>query len=562
VVEKDRQWNLPDHSLSTDEMTYSISGLISPFESFLMNFDYGKLEAAGAFASRRRSVGVEIFPAAWISAKGKNENIASREVTPEAGERNGRWTRNSIVLNNRFKSLSTSLSWEQERKGFSVFGSNEERRDFDQLSGTIRLGLSSVIKTSTQLSYRDDDELGEAGAGKSSSYTWRSQLSVQQYKRVLSSDLEFARRIKRYQHSTVEDNKQDLLLGRVDFHPPNQLVTLRLYHSQNQIQSGQRWDTYVEVEQGRGEYRYEDGEYVPDPEGDFIRVSEWGEETRSSLELNKSVRMIFSPHKVAPGEGTKSIWPRVGKLLSLDSFVNLKGRFVHDRPSVYYVLYPLTGLSGESILLRNSTIRHDLYLLPTYRSLSIRARWEKGEDDDNLASDGGRSEERIRQELLLKFQVSSRHHVETWAGREKIKSKRESEAEDLIEGKNLAVGFTRKQTRVLDLKVLAEYKRRDEVTDRIGAQFFSLTPEVLLSFLSRGRLSARFGWIHLRSAPEGKSLPYLLSEGKRRGENYEWRCFFDYKLSRHLTTSVTYRGESIPQRQAEHAAQMELKAFF
>jgi len=379
---------------------------------------------------------------------------------------------------------------------------------------------------------------------------------------MLSSDLEFARRIKRYRHSAGEDNKQDLLLGRVDFHPPSQLVTLRLYHSQNQIHSGRRWDTYVEVEQGRGEYRYEEGEYVPDPEGNFIRLSEWAGETRSSLELNKSVRMTFSPHKVAPREEKGSFWTGVGKVLSIDSFINLRGRFLHDRPLGHYVLYPLTGLSGESILSRNSTIRHDLYLLPTSRPLSLRFRWEKGDDDDNLASDGGRSEERLRQEILLKSHVSSRHYVETRAGRERINSKRENEAEDLISGKDLAVGFTRKQTRVLDLKVFAEYRKRDEETGGTSVEFFSLTPEILLSLLSRGRLSARFGWTHLRSAPKARNLSYLLSEGKRRGENYQWRCFSDYKLSRHLTTSVTYRGESIPERKAEHTARMELKAFF
>ncbi|UCB52672.1 MAG: hypothetical protein JSV10_00845, partial [Candidatus Zixiibacteriota bacterium] len=562
IVEKERRWDLPSHSLSTGEKTYRLSGTVSPFESFLMDFDYGKLEAEKVFSCRRRSVGVEIFPAGWISAKVRSEKIKSQEVSTEALKREGQWTRNLIVVNNRFRSLSTSLSWEQERRGSSVSGSDEEQKDFDQLSGTVRLGLLSVIKTSTQLSYREDDKLSQARASKSASYTWRSRLSVQQYKGMLSSDLEFARRIKRYRHSTGEDNKQDLLLGRVDFHPPNQLVTLRLYHSQNQIHSAERWDTYMEVEQGRGEYRYQDGEYVPDPEGDFVRLSEWGGETRSSLEMNKSVRMLFSPHKVAPREGEKSFWSTLGRVFSLDSFINLRGRFVHDKPLGHYVLYPLTRLSGESILSRNSTIRHDLYILPTSRPLSLRFRWEKGEDDDNLASDGGRREERLRHELLLKSHLSSRHYVETRAGQEKIDSERENGAGDLIDGKSLAVGFTRRQTRVLDLKVFAEYRRRDEKTGGTRVEFFSLTPEVLLSLLSKGRLSARFGWTHLRSAPEERSLSYLLSEGKRKGENYQWRCIFDYKLNRHLTTSVTYRGESIPEKEARHTAHMELKAFF
>jgi len=562
MVEKDRKWNLPDRSVSADEMTYGVNGLISPFQSFLMSFDYGKLEAENVFASRRGSVGLEVFPAGWISAEGRSERITSQEITEEAQEKEGRWTRNSVVVNNRLKSFSTSLSWEQERRTSSLSGSSEERRDFDQLSGAIRLGLSSLIKISTRLSYREDDEFREGYAARSSSYTWRSQLSVQQYRGMLSSDLEFARRIKKYRKPAGEDSKQDLFLGRVDFHPPSQLLTVRLYHSQNQINSGQRWDTYLEVEEGSGDYRYEDGEYVPHSEGNFIRISEWVGETRPSLELNKSVRIIFSPHKVVPREGTKSFWPKIGRVLSVDSFISLKGRFERNRPLGHYLLYPLTGLSGGSVLSRNSTIRHDLYLLPTWRALSLRFRWEKGEDDDNLASDGGRSEERLRRELLLKSHVSSRHYVETRAGMERIEGRRQGRAEDLISGKSLAAAFTRRQTRAFDLKLASEYRIRDQKTDGTSVEFLSLTPEILVSLLSRGRLSARFGWTHLRSRPEEKSLSYLLTEGKRRGENYEWRCFFDYKLNRHLTTSVTYRGESVPKRKADHTARMELKAFF
>ena len=562
IVEKERRWDLPGHALSTDEKTYRFSGIISPFESFLMDFDLGRLEAKEIFVSQRRSLGVEIFPAGWITAKGKSEKIKSQEVTPEDTKKRGEWTRNLIVVNNRFKSLSTSLSWEQERRGSSVSGSDEEREDFDQLSGKISLGLSSVIKASTQLCHREDDKLREARASKSSSYTWRSQLSMRRYKGMLSSDLEFATRIKRFRRSSGEDSRHDLLLGRIDFHPPSQLLTIRLYHSQNQIHSARRWDTYVEVEQGRGEYRYEDGEYVPDPEGDFVRLSEWAGETKSSLELNKSIRMIFSPYKVAPRSKERSFWSEVGRLFSTDSFINLRGRFVHDKPLSHYIFYPLSGLSGESILSRNSTMRHDLYILPTSRPFSLRFRWEKGEDDDNLASDGGRREERLKQEVLLKSHVSSRHYIETRAGKERVNSTRENEARDLIDGKSLAVGFTRRQARALDLKVFAEYKRRDEKTGGVSVEFFSLTPELLLSLRSKGRFSARFGWTHLRSVPEGKSLSYLLSEGKKRGENYQWRCLFDYKLNQHLTTSVTYRGESIPDRKAKHTAHMELKAFF
>jgi len=132
----------------------------------------------------------------------------------------------------------------------------------------------------------------------------------------------------------------------------------------------------------------------------------------------------------------------------------------------------------------------------------------------------------------------------------------------LIKGKSLTVGFTRRQAQALEFKISTEYKKKKEQIQSTKAEFFSISPELLWSLLSQGRLKVQFHWTHLRSVPERKSLPYVLSEGKRRGENYGWRFFFDYKLNQYLTTSVVYSGESVPEEKAKHTARMELKAYF
>ncbi len=566
IVEKERRWGLPRQSVSADERTYQFNGLIAPWESILLDFDYGKLKTAGSFTSYRRSVGAEISPVSWISVKGKNEIIKSQEITTEKVKKDGEWTKNLVILNNKFKRLSTTLSWEQERRDSFVSGLTNQKDNFDQLGGKVRLELSNVIKTNTQLSYREEVGFEE---DKSLSYTWRNQLSVRNYKGMLSSDLEFARRIKKYRDSSSGNNKQDLLISRIDFYPPSQLLNIKFYHSQNQIHSAQRVDTYLEVEEGRGDYVFEDGEYVPNPEGNFIRLSEWLGDTQASLDLNKSIRLIFSPHKVSSrGEG-KSFWSQVGKIFSTDSFINLRGRFVDEKSLGFYLLYPLTQLSHESIFSQKITIRHDLYLLPTSRPLNFRFRWEKTEDEDNLSagsevglSGGGRRERRLNHELLLKSYLSSKHSLESRIEKEKIKNEWGGEPKNCIKGKSLTIGFTRRQAQSLELKISTEYKKREEQIQSTSVEFYSLSPELLWSLLTQGRLKAQFQWTHLQSVPERRSLSYVLSKGKRRGENYEWRFFFDYKLNQHLTTSAVYSGESVPDKKAKHTARMELKAFF
>jgi len=562
LVEKERKWGAPQQSVSADEKTYQFSGLIAPYKFFLLDFDYGKLNTEGDFSSQRRSWGFEISPTSWISVKGKNEKIKSQEITTESQKKDSEWTRNLVILNNKLHKLSTTLSWEQERNSSSISGAFVQADRFNQFGGKAGLELSNTIKTSTELSYRKDDQLQKRWRDKSISYTWRNLLSLRDYKSMLSSDLEFARRIKQYRHSFGVDSKENLLVSRIDFYPPSQLLNVKLYHSQNQIHSAQRVDTYQEVEEGKGDYRYEDGEYIPYPEGNFIRLSEWMGDLQSSLDLNKSIRLIFSPHKVSSSKDAHSFWAQVGKIFSTDSFINIRGKFIDEKAPSFYFVYPLIKLSDKSILSQNILIRHDLYLLPAHRRLNFQLRWEKSEDRDNLLSTGERKETSLKQELWLKYSISSKNLCESRVGKEKINNDWAGASKNLIKGKSLKLGFTRRESQILELNISGEYKTRKDEIQKIKAEFFSLSPEFLWSLLSQGRLKAEFQWIHLQSAPPGKSLPYIMTEGKRRGENYDWQFSFDYKLSQFLSSSVVYSGESVPEEKTKHTGRMELKAYF
>jgi hypothetical protein len=561
-VDRERKWDLPDESAPSGEETYRLSGTVSPAGLLGVSFEFGGLKTQEDFNSRRRSMGLEITPAGWISATGKTEKITTQRITAGDTKTDGEWTKDMVVTTSNIKRLSATLSWEREHRRAFASGSASEIDDFNQFGGKVSLGLSQSVKTSTELFCREDDWYREGQADKSLSYTWRNRASVRNYRDRLSSDLEFVRRIRKYPNSSASDSKQDLLTSRLDFYPPSQLLNLKLYHSQNQVHSAQRVDTYLEVEEGRGDYRYEDGEYVLHPEGNFVRLSEWVGDIRSSLELNKSIRLIFSPHKVSSPQEKRSPWSQLGRIFSTDSFVSLRGRFPDEKGLGFYVLYPLTRLPDESVLSQNLQVRHDLFLLPASRPVSFRLRWEKTEDADNLVSEGGRREENLRQELLVRSYLSSRHSLEGRIQREHVESYRGDERKDLIGGDKVKLEFTRRESGALEMKVSTEYRRRREQIRVIKAEFFSLSPELSWSPSSQGRLNVRLGWTHLRAEPAGRSLSYALSEGKGRGENYDWRLFFDYRLNGYLTSSVIYSGDSVPGKEAKHTARVEMKAFF
>jgi hypothetical protein len=578
LVEKERLWNLPTDSLNFNEETYQFNGVISPIKSVLLNLDYGKLNLEKAFKSERKNLGLELFPTSWISAKAKTERIESQEFEQvdslatidqsKLGKTEGKWSRNQFSLTHRISKLSTTWGWEQEKKTTFISGAITDGSGFNQLSGEVSLERLNEIIASTELTYREDDKFETAWRDESFSHIWHNQLSLRDYKGMISSDLEFVQRIKKYakhmddQDSSGTDNKENLIVTRLDFYPPNQIFNLKFYHSQNQVHSAQRVDTYVDVGDGKGEYRYEDGEYVADPDGNFTLVTESVGDFGPSLDLNKSIRLIFSPYKVASRGNRDSFWSGWGKIFSTDSFINLSGKFGGKESWTSYFLYPLNKISKDTVLSQDVTMRHDLYLLPDYRRLNFRLRWEKEENENNLLSLGGEKEKVIRKKLLIKSLFSLKYLFESELEDERQTQSSGDQPRYLIKGKGLRISFSQRRSNSLELNLSTEYKRNEERIQKLQANFFSLSSELLWSLFSCGRLKTQFKWTHLSSSPQEKSLPYQVSEGKRKGENYDWHFFFDYKLNQYITSSIVYSGEKEPGIETKHTGKMEVKAYF
>ena len=552
-VEIDRKWGLTTDAGSVGERTYQLAGLVSPWKSLSLDFDYGRLKQGESFAAGRSSLGAKVIPLRWISAQGRTERISSVSTAAEGQSDHDLWMRDSALLSSRYKRLASVFSWRRERRTSAA----SQRDNFDQLTGEASYGLSTAIKAGTELSYRQDALMG---ASRSRGLVWTNRLSVQDWKSVLSSDLEFTRRIKKYGNSDGLTSRSDLLLTRLDFYPSSQLVNVKFYHSQNQIHSAWRVDNYLEVEEGKGDYVYEEDRYVPHPEGNFVLLSEWVGDDRPSLDLNKSVRLIFSPHKVSGKEG--SLWHRVGRIFSTDSFVNLRGRFADDRSLGFYFVYPLFPLSDRSILQQNLMVRHDLNFLPSHKSLGLRLRWEKDREIDRLLSEAARKDETEKQELLVKSRLSGRNFLEFRIEREQIDETWDDAIQSTIKGGAASLGFTRMQAQTLELKISTEHRRREEQIRDLDVRFYSLAPELVWALLTQGRLKAKLEWTYLTSTAGSQSLPYVLTEGKAPGQNYDWRLFFDYRLSDHLISSVAYSGKSLSTSSTRHTANLEVKALF
>jgi hypothetical protein len=316
------------------------------------------------------------------------------------------------------------------------------------------------------------------------------------------------------------------------------------------------------VEEGKGNYRYEDGEYFPDIQGNYIRQSEWVGDAQSSLDLSKSLRVVLSPHKAAGLKDNKSIWSQAARILSTDTFINLRGLFTAGKGWGFYFLYPLTRLSNQSILSQNVSLRQDFYFLPESRKINFQLRWEKSENLDGFLSGGNRKDRGTKQEIYVRSCLSSEYSLESRVGREKIENDLGGVSKYSIEGQSIKAGLAHTKPPSLELKFSGEYKKRLEKLQAIKAGFMTLSPEFLWSFISFGRIKAEIQWNHITSSPRRKSLPYILADGKERGENYDWSFSVDLKVNHYLTSTVSYFGQSVPGERTKHNGRMELKAYF
>jgi len=305
----DRDYLLPqNYAATTDEAIHELNGSFTPTDWLTISPFYSMLDYKGSFDSKTGGFDAELRSSDRLRL---NAGLKRIDATLDSlgGSRDGK----GVVWDSR-------MSWRFYR-GVSLTGEYEyDRRENDYADisrGTrysrIRTGVGGRSEQVRYEYYVEDSLVTDW-----SQRLERNRLSVSSTRErgPFSYDA-----LATYQWLNDVDFDETSFLSRANLQYSNlpRKLNFGVTYAISDETRNSRGISYIEVEPGEGSYIKEDGEFVPDPDGDFIRVEEiLSDQARvrrgeKSFHLNKSwskavLRLHSNIQEELIEEGERQFW--------------------------------------------------------------------------------------------------------------------------------------------------------------------------------------------------------------------------------------------------------------
>ncbi len=179
-------------------------------------------------------------------------------------------------------SVTTMFRCDRRRNDYSG-----ERRGTTEYNYETRL---SWLDHSLNLSVYDEDTL--TGSWRSRRQRMRGTINSAFNYRSFHSDIFIT--AQRYSEGELEE---DQLLARVGttYSSDRRNLSVSASYTISEENRFERGITYLEVDPGQGQYILENGQYIPDAEGNFIRVEEVRSGQAAVKAGEKAIRLVYNP---------------------------------------------------------------------------------------------------------------------------------------------------------------------------------------------------------------------------------------------------------------------------
>ena len=562
-VEHDRRWDLErDRSLESEEMR-SFSGAYRPFSTLTISGEYGNLDRGNFFSSRRKRLGSELAMTNLPHLRINYEVIETqRDVSSSAdtsGQECTRWIRQGLIADQIVWKLKPMFSWDgesREVKDVDLLTSGERYDQFRGGLSTVGLGVLSI---STQLTYRQDHTYNGEWLKKSLGRTQKNRLAVGNW-RSLSFTAEYTRRTLQFQEMEGANSKVDLIYTKLNYAPLKGAVQTQVDYQVSNTQDSRKQRIPVDVGEGKGDYILEDGEYIPDPDGNWVFRTETVGDSIPVTDLTVGLRLRLTPHRaVAEQRGGVLDFLRN---LSSDTFVKIGEKTTEQDKMAIYLLQ-LDKFQRDDTTLRGEIFfQQDFFLFPQRRDMGVRLRYQSADQENNQYISGGEENLRIKRSIRIDLAPGDRPMLRLEYEHENRFRKVEDIPKSRIRADDLSVEGTFYPERSLELSLRTEFRGDQDAVGQTKSQMISLSPRVSYSFLVKGKLRSDFGWAYVTAEPEGTAISWEMAQGNSVGSNYRYSLSVDYRLNQYISATTSYSLRSQPGRPTRHTGRAEMRAFF
>jgi hypothetical protein len=467
-------------------------------------------------------------------------------------------TRGSRTWWKRSGSLRASYSRLQPSLGI-----NFEKRDgidgfkYSELIGSIPISYTQNINGTTTLNYRDEKYFDGAWLDKFKSGSIQQSLSYVLGASGVSGEMAASYYKKHYMKYSGTDSEQKTGWTRLSYADPlgrgNFTINERLGASNERLQA----KNYIFVGNGKGDYKLEDGEYIRDPQGDYIlAIAELGEGvkiTEVATDLNGSLSpfiLIDPGHKLENSAGRLNI----DLNLSYDLKKSSNNLIARD-------FIPWKNSRFENISFQNGQIESRAYYYPPGGNHRIKygltRSFEKGNPFANESSDNDfRSDELSwafpagkKFDFVLAVLLSDSKKATNSLGYE-VQSRIVS----------LSTNYRFAGTWVLTFAPSYEFSR--ETDTGLRAKMPEGELDLSKDLGKSSRISGKMVYTRMIISPSGTYVPYQLAQGKGEGDNFESNLTARMAVTKNGRFDMSYRFQGFARRSDIHDFRLEFVVLF
>lgn len=541
-----RTYLLPTNYVAgSRELLHEAAVTVAPARDITMRGQFGLLDYADSFAARTGGGEVNWTITDYLATE---TNLRLADGSLNAGTERSASAGNVAwqVRAGRADGLHGTGRVEHDRRTNNYVGTIRGTR-FDRLQLDTRLNLA-YVRWERQL---EDSLLVESNPSTDS-------LRSDNWKRVLRRDRlagGFQRRVGRLDYDlsltyqwlhlpglssspAVDENS---FLGRLNvrYDQPTRRFSVSTSYVLSEEVRNARGVGYLEVEPGQGNYRFEDGRYVPDPDGNFIQVDEI---------LSDQARVRRGEKSFHISRDFRSVVIRFNSDISEELLPE-------GSRSVAWVL-PFFAEADKPYLYFSRRYTADLKLLPVAGFYVISGQYsEELEQRRIVALD--------RQRLDREGQVTIRQHVQETFFEQSLRLF-QSDRDAYYSGGAKVDGYRGAATvrQVMaggEVSGTLAYRRAtDDRSNR--SEIYSLGGAARLRLIQSGEIRSSFEYYRQQLTAPFESVSYQLTDSNPGRKGFNWSLGINYGVRDGLRVNVSLSGRHADTRTARITGRGEVVA--
>jgi hypothetical protein len=330
------------------------------------------------------------------------------------------------------------------------------------------------------------------------------------------------------------DNYYNLISAKSNYNYKRNYRVFASYETERTLEYN-KLKYFYKVEEGRGNYRLVDGEYIPDEFGDYNYYIVNMDDPRSATGVKLDLRTYIDIPDMKNNENILYWLSRI----DIEENIRIEERSLTKDP-LDLILLNLPTFQNDSTIIGTIESETKLYFLKKGNtglnySLKLIERLRNdyifyGEKDENT-------------EQYLEFRTKY-NAIRTKFGYKNSRSLKyqvnPTFVTDDLNKNNVNLDVSYDFNKNLKFTINVGYGLEEEIVRNINSKELSIMPSFSFAFLRNGILRSSFKFINVSSNAD--DIPYSMNAGLGKGQSYKWNSTANYSFSKSIKGNLYYTG--------------------